>query len=163
MVSWIPSVKKHSRPWERPTDKLKTQTIHGYLFVYFCTYFYGMYYDLYNKNIRLTCCCFSFEAFSCFCSFCTKHPSLFECAKTMSRNTHDVTCFWLARAAVSSVDTLMVILHMNTLGARGFLREEPRSAVSEAQSGEERENRWGEKTSGCPQQLIDLTVPIDLN
>ena len=132
------------------------------IYVSFCTYFYGMYYDLYNKNIRLTCCCFSFEAFSCFCSFCTKHPSLFECAKTMSWNTHDVTCFWLARAVVSSVDTLMVILHMNTLGARGFLREEPQSAVSEAQSSEERENRWGEKTSGCPQQLIDLTVPIDL-
>ena len=28
-----------------------------------------------------------------------------------------------------------------TLGARGFLREEPRSAISEARSGEERENR----------------------
>ena len=30
---------------------------------------------------------------------------------------------------------------LSTLGARGFLREEPRSAISEAQSGEERENR----------------------
>ena len=28
-----------------------------------------------------------------------------------------------------------------TLGARGFLREEPQSAISEVQSGEERENR----------------------
>ena len=28
-----------------------------------------------------------------------------------------------------------------TLGARGFLREEPRSVISEAQSDEERENR----------------------
>ena len=28
-----------------------------------------------------------------------------------------------------------------TLGARGFLREEPQSAISEARSGEERENR----------------------
>ena len=28
-----------------------------------------------------------------------------------------------------------------TLGARGFLREETRSAISEARSGEERQNR----------------------
>ena len=37
------------------------------------------------------------------------------------------------------------VLYINafavTLGARGFLREEPRSAISEARSGEERENR----------------------
>ena len=30
---------------------------------------------------------------------------------------------------------------LNTLGSRGFLREEPRSVISETQSGEERENR----------------------
>ena len=45
-----------------------------------------------------------------------------------------------------------------TLGARGFLREEPQSAISEARSDEERE-----KTSGCARQLTDLTAPIDLN
>ena len=54
-------------------------------------------------------------------------------------------------------------LQTSTLGARGFLREEPRSAISEARSGEERENTRSEKASGCPRQLIDLTAPIDLN
>ena len=34
-----------------------------------------------------------------------------------------------------------LLLSMATLGARGFLREEPRSAISEVRSGEERENR----------------------
>ena len=29
----------------------------------------------------------------------------------------------------------------NTLGARGFIREEPRCAINEARSSEERENR----------------------
>ena len=44
-----------------------------------------------------------------------------------------------------------------TLGTRGFLREEP-------QSGEKRrEEREGEKTSGCPWQLTNLIAPIDLN
>ena len=33
------------------------------------------------------------------------------------------------------------VLQHGTLGARGFLREEPRSAISEALNGEERENR----------------------
>ena len=42
-----------------------------------------------------------------------------------------------------------------TLGARGFLREEPESMISEAQSGRERKQTRGEKTSGCPRQLID--------
>ena len=43
-----------------------------------------------------------------------------------------------------------------TLGARGFLREEPRCR-------KKRRERRGEKTSGYPRQLIDLTAPIDLN
>ena len=34
------------------------------------------------------------------------------------------------------------------------------AAISEAQSGEERR---GEKTSGYPRQLIDLTAPIQYN
>ena len=44
-------------------------------------------------------------------------------------------------------------LSLNT--SRSFPRQEPRS-------GEKRREK-GEKTSGCPQQLINLTVPIDLN
>ena len=49
-------------------------------------------------------------------------------------------------------------LRSYTLGARGFLREEP-------QSGNKRcdEERRGEKTFSCLQQLIDLAAPIDLN
>ena len=42
------------------------------------------------------------------------------------------------------------------LVARGFLKEE-------LWTGEEIRERRGEKISGCPKQLIDLTVPIDLN
>ena len=56
-----------------------------------------------------------------------------------------------------------------TLGARGFKREEPQS--SNKQRGEnkkrdrdrDRGEKRGEKTSGCPWELIDLTAPIDLN
>ena len=44
-----------------------------------------------------------------------------------------------------------------TLGGRGLIREEPRSGKKK------REEERSEKTSGCPQQLIDLTAPIDLN
>ena len=51
---------------------------------------------------------------------------------------------------------LFSLVCLCTLGARGFLKEEPRS-------GEEREGEKGEKTSGYPQQLTDLTAPIDLN
>ena len=42
-----------------------------------------------------------------------------------------------------------------TLGARGFLREEPRS--------KEKTREKGEKASGCLRQLIHLTASIDLN
>ena len=41
-------------------------------------------------------------------------------------------------------------------GYQKFSREE-------MQSGKKRREREGEKTSCCPRQLIDLTVPIDLN
>ena len=54
-------------------------------------------------------------------------------------------------------ETMATIQH-NTLGARGFLREEPQSG--DKWNGEERR---GEKISGWPRQLIDFTVPIDLN
>ena len=43
-----------------------------------------------------------------------------------------------------------------TLGARGILREAPRSSDKES-SAERRERERGEKTSGCSRQLIDLT------
>ena len=50
-----------------------------------------------------------------------------------------------------------------TLGARGFLGEEPRSAISEVRSGEERENRQEVRKPLVARELIDLTTPIDLN
>ena len=42
---------------------------------------------------------------------------------------------------IKQVQEVRPFLEIATLGARGFLREEPRSAISEARSGEERENR----------------------
>ena len=52
-----------------------------------------------------------------------------------------------------------------TLGTRGFLRQEPRNGDKRSAKWrrEKREERRGEKTSGCPRQLVDLTAPVDLN
>ena len=35
--------------------------------------------------------------------------------------------------------------------------------MGEGEGEGERRERGGEKTSGCPRQLIDVTTPIDLN
>ena len=43
--------------------------------------------------------------------------------------------------AVTTYTSFSLIVKKVTLGARGFLRQEPRSAISEARSGEEKENR----------------------
>ena len=43
----------------------------------------------------------------------------------------------------------------------GFLRSSKRRAAKIEARREERER--GEKTFGCPRQLIDLTAPVDLN
>ena len=53
----------------------------------------------------------------------------------------------------------------STLDARDFLREEPWNGNKQSTSGEKRDNRERkrEKTFGYPRQLIDLTVPKDLN
>ena len=61
----------------------------------------------------------------------------------------------------------------NTLGARGFLREEPRSAIIEARSGEERENREEvrkplgtfkkDKTTSVLTAFVVMTMNISVN
>ena len=50
-----------------------------------------------------------------------------------------------------------------TLGARGFLREEPQSMISEAQSGKERENRQEVRKPLVAHDSWLITMPIDLN
>ena len=60
----------------------------------------------------------------------------------------DMLCRQLATVQLEKQKPASATL-CSTLGARGFLREGTRSAISEARSGEERENRQeGEKTSG---------------
>ena len=54
------------------------------------------------------------------------------CGSASIRSLRSLSSFFLAIAAM---------IRKPTLGARGFLRGEPRSAISEALRGEERENR----------------------
>ena len=80
-----------------------------------------------------------------------------------------LTCIWIWAVDQRQCKSLQVFYHLahllalacvdvrlTSLGARGFLREEPWSS-------KKRKEGEGEKTSGCPRQLIDLTAPIDLN